>query len=660
MDSTYSRGNFKQEGIKVMFKLRISYLFLVGLLLAAGVQSSLGAAKGREAKLIGVLESDASFKEKSDACRELGMIGTKDSIAPLVKLLGDEKLSHMARYGLEPNPDPAVDEAFRNALGKLKGRNLVGVIGSIGVRRDAKAVKALVKKLRDSDVEVAQAAARALGSIGNQDAADALKGALATAADENKLALYEGLFRCAENLVEQGNRANAVGIYDNLLKVKEPHQVRGGALRGAILVRGKQGLGLLRESLYVDDYILFSAAVQTSMEIPGSEVTEVLCSAFKDLSADKQILVIQSLGKRGDATALPALSAATVSGDKSVRIAAIRSLAEISDFSAVGRFVALLDDGDSEVSGAAQEALGSIPSAKVDELVNGMLIEDKSRWRPVAIELMGRRRMVGSIVGLLMVAGDDEKVRPAAIKMVGELGGPVQLPELLDLLNDFGRAEDLASVEQALGAVCAKSDNPESHSGELIKRMAQCNSAQKGVLLRVLGGIGGAEALKFVRSTAEDFGSEVGGAAVKVLCGWKTPDAVPGLLALAVRMPEGTQRTAVLRGYIGLVRGDGLSVEQRVAMCKQANVLVRRDEEKKLLLGVLGTVGSAEALSMAMGHLDNAAVKNEVCLAAVAISEKIVEQKPGEVSDAMQKVIKATDNDDVKNRAKGIVEKTKK
>ena len=82
------------------------------------------SAKEQEAKLIAVLKSDAPRQEKSDACRELALIGTKESIAPLAALLGDEKLSHMARYGLEPNPDPSVDEALRSALDKVKGRPL--------------------------------------------------------------------------------------------------------------------------------------------------------------------------------------------------------------------------------------------------------------------------------------------------------------------------------------------------------------------------------------------------------------------------------------------------------------------------------------------------------------------------------------------------------
>ena len=95
-------------------------------------------------------------------------------------------------------------------------------------------------------------------------------------------------------------------------------------------------------------------------------------------------------------------------------------------------------------------------------------------------------------------------------------------------------------------------------------------------------------------------------------------------------------------------------------MCKEAAVLVRRNEEKKLLLGVLGGVPAAEALSMAMTYLDDPATRNEASFAAVAISEKIVQQKPGEVVDAMQKVLRATKNRNVTRRARAVLNKAKK
>ena len=214
---------------------------------ASFAQSPQPTGAEQEKKLIAVLQSSAPDKEKADACRELARIGTKDAIAPLAALLPDEKLSHMARYGLETIPSPAVDEALRAAAGKLHGKLLVGVIGSIGVRRDTKAVKLLANLLHDSDNDVAQAAARALGKVGDQAAAKALLDALPSVSQANQLAFCEGLLRCAETAAASGNRKGAIAIYDRLRELSAPHQVRTAALRGAILTRQEAGLPLLAQ-----------------------------------------------------------------------------------------------------------------------------------------------------------------------------------------------------------------------------------------------------------------------------------------------------------------------------------------------------------------------------------------------------------------------------
>ena len=272
-------------------------LALTALAAAAPLRADAPAPAGKEeaAKLLAVLKSDAGRKEKEDACRQLARVGGREAVPVLAALLGDEKLAHMARYALEPIPDPSVDEALRAALGKLKGRPLVGVIGSVGVRRDTKAVALLTKLLGDPDAEVAQAAARCLGTLATADAARALERALADAPPANQLALCEGCFRCAEALAAQGRRDEAIRIYDRLRGLKAPHQVRAGALRGAILTRGKDGLPLLREQLHAKDYALFAAAVRAAQELPGPEVTKLLAGELSKLPPDRQIVVRQTL-----------------------------------------------------------------------------------------------------------------------------------------------------------------------------------------------------------------------------------------------------------------------------------------------------------------------------------------------------------------------------
>ena len=88
-----------------MWKSDTKYLVLAIALLAA-ISTQVVA---QEAALLEVLRSDATFAEKSAACRQLTRIATKESVPTLASLLTDEKLSHMARYALEPIKDASVD-----------------------------------------------------------------------------------------------------------------------------------------------------------------------------------------------------------------------------------------------------------------------------------------------------------------------------------------------------------------------------------------------------------------------------------------------------------------------------------------------------------------------------------------------------------------------
>jgi HEAT repeat protein len=228
-----------------MRRTKVSLACLAALLLAAGAtfggQDEKVPPNSRESEMVAVLKSSSSEKDKADACLELARIGTKDSVVPLAALLGDEKFAHMARYALEPIPSPAVDDALRDALGRLKGHPLVGVIGSIGVRRDLKAIDPLRKRLKDQDAGVVQAAARALGSLGTAACADALSDALAGSSAGNRQAFYEGLFRCAEALSCNQPTA-ALAIYDRLNQAQAPRQVREGASRRARILRQEKGM----------------------------------------------------------------------------------------------------------------------------------------------------------------------------------------------------------------------------------------------------------------------------------------------------------------------------------------------------------------------------------------------------------------------------------
>jgi HEAT repeat protein len=542
---------------------------------------------------------------------------------------------------------------------------LVGVVGSLGVRRDTKAVKVLTKLLHDSDNDVAQAAARALGSIGTPPAAKALLDALPGVSPANQLAFCEGLLRCAEAAAAKGNRKEAMGIYDRLREVKAPHQVRAAALRGAILTRQTDGLPLLSTALHGDDFTLVLAAVRTAQEMPGSQVTRLLAGELAALPADRKVVVIQTLAKRGDDAALPALFVAARGGEKPVRIAAIRALAEIGKPAALPVLVDLLGDADLEIAQAAQESLASLPGKEVDAAIMTMLAEGATPRRLTAMELVVRRRMVSAIPALLNAAGDtDAKVRTAAVSKLGELAGPAELPRMLDLLAKAKSPEDLEVTEQALSAVCLKAVKPDACVTQVETRLAESQPAQKCALLRVLGAVGGTNALRGVRSAVNDPNVEVHAAAIRVLGGWSTADAATDLLEVATAATNPTDKMICLRGYLALAGHADLPTDQRLAMCRQAASLVQKDEEKKLLLAALGGIASIEALDLIMPYMDDSATKAEASTAVVDISDKLLKRSDSaklapQLIDPLEKATHTASSAELVKRAQDLLKQAR-
>jgi HEAT repeat protein len=198
------------------------------------------AQKELALRLAPVLGSDVSRAAKDFVCRKLSLIGSAESVPALSPLLTDKKLSHMARYALERMPCPEAVAALREALPQTSGRTKVGVINSLGVRRDAESTKALVPLLEDENKQVAAAAAAALGAIGAPEAAEALKGFQTKAPKELRLAAADAYLVCAERLLAAGNKDQAKLIYVELSKADLPKHIRVAATRGLLNAAGNK------------------------------------------------------------------------------------------------------------------------------------------------------------------------------------------------------------------------------------------------------------------------------------------------------------------------------------------------------------------------------------------------------------------------------------
>ena len=187
-----------------------------------------------EKALLGVLESDAKQAGKQYVCRELSIIGTEQSISVLAGMLVDEETSDMARYALERIPGTAVDDALRRSLRKARGKAKIGIVNSLGQRGDKKAVRPLTRLVTGKNEALATAAAAALGRIASPQAAKALAAAKDKTKGKVQLTVLDSYLKCADKMVADGKKAEALAIYKALGAASMPKPIRTAAVTGMI------------------------------------------------------------------------------------------------------------------------------------------------------------------------------------------------------------------------------------------------------------------------------------------------------------------------------------------------------------------------------------------------------------------------------------------
>jgi type 1 glutamine amidotransferase/HEAT repeat protein len=286
------------------------------------------------------LKSAATDTGKQFICRKLSIVGTEESVPTLAAMLTQKAASQiepadMARYALERIPGPAADEALRQALGKTIGTVKVGIINSIGNRGDEEAVGQLAELAGDSDQAIVRATVSALGKIGGDKAAAALKQANPGSDSESYAVWADAYLMCADKFLADGDNRKATRIYRLLHARGERDAVRSAAFRGLVTTNPQRAVGLIVSVLKDSNPAMRSAAVSLLREIPGPEIVAAVTKELANLSTTGQVQVLSALGDRGDSSALPAVIDSAASSEVDVRIAAYGAVAALGDASRV-------------------------------------------------------------------------------------------------------------------------------------------------------------------------------------------------------------------------------------------------------------------------------------------------------------------------------------
>lgn len=621
-------------------------------------------------KILAVLgQADASLEAKARACQHLALVGGRDAVAPLAALLGDPTLSHYARSGLEEIRDPAADDALRAALTTVKDQLLVGVINSIGNRRDAKATAALVQLSADPSRDLAAASLMALARIGTPDAAKAVRQGLTTSSAELRPAAAEAALRLAEFESAHGSAQEAVSLYDAVRQAEVPAPLRLAALRGAILARGAKGLPILVEHLDSPDLATRNLALRAARELPDRSVSRDLAKQLDAPSPEQQIALLRVLADRGDQEVHGAVEALVAKGSPSVKVAALEALGTLGTAHSVPVLVAALTGtgaGATPASEAAAASLSRIPAKETDAFLQTALPRSPNNTRAQMIRILGNRGAHAATAELLRQATNhNATVSRASFEALAFTARATDLPDLIQAASSAGDTEARDKAERAIYTVALKNTNAVSRAEALANAFGKASyPVDKKMLLQVMAMLGDGPTARAVAAACSDADPEISLAALRHLGHWPDATPVPDLLRLLQRMRAPAARIEALRGLVTLANaGNEEAAKKRpspevIGWLTQAATAVRQDqpEEKRILVSGLGDLNCPEGLRLLAPYLADDAVKADALNASLRAAKGLVPADKPAARPLLEKLREAATDPDAKSQVEALLQ----
>lgn len=629
---------------------------ILGLTIVVFLSSTSGLAapttQRSEAELLSVLKSpNSSANQRAQACQDLGAVGGEEAIQPLAELLDDQEFSHYARYGLQTNPAAAASEALLQATTRLEGDLLVGVVNSLGARKEPAAIPRLAELVTAADRSVAVAAAGALAEIGTDEALDTLSGLPVT----KHAHLADPLMEGAEQRMMRGDRKQAAKLFQSITSAPVANHIQRSACIGLVDASSQQeAIDLIKAYLAAGENGIFQAGVQCAVRSSDPAAAGLLAAVVTTSPPARQLQLLAAIESRGDLAAIQAVRGAANSDDLDIQAAAIRGLGALGDSSDIGRLVSAALDDELRIRDSAMAALCSVEGENVESRLLNLLKDSNEPYRDIAAQVLGRRRMEAASAPLLAAATSDSshEVRLAAMKALARIAPPAALPELLNLASATTTpAEQREARNAALASALRVSDR--SRAAELVaSHVEDAPAAHLGFLFDALGAIGGPRALELVADAADSPKRQFQNEATRVLGGWPTADAAPALLSVASKPHP--YRVRALRGYLRVTRQFDFSSAKRVEMVGQAIPLADRTEERQLALAILERHPSAASLKLAQTLLDRDLLGEKASSAVILIAEEVAKQHPAAAADAARKVLEAGGEPTVIDRAQRL------
>lgn len=621
-----------------------------------------------EKEMIAFLKSDATFAGKQFICEQLSIIGTEEAVPTLTKMLSDEKSYDIAFYALQRIPDPAVDIALRDALPKAERKVKIGIINSLGERRDVNAVGQLDQLVYDADPQIALSVATALGKIADNGAMESLKKARSKTTGELRSRVLDAYLRCADNLLDLGNAVQAASVYRDMYDNEDLTHIRAAALCGLVRTNKEDAPDIILAALKKDNRDLQSVAIGLIRELPrGADLKEVIAEC-PNLSGQGQIQLLSAFIDRQETAAHQAVLDAVKHDDEAVRVAALQALTKIGDESDIPLLLKVATEASGIDREAARGSLDLLRGEAVNEKIIAQIQSAEPKVKAELVRSLGQRNVVKATETLLKTAVDsDPIVRRESFKSLAVVASPKFIDELIQLVIHEENSAIRDEAERTLVLVSQKI--PSNQARPVLTVLPSIEDIEaRSSLLEVAGRIGDTNALPVLRNELKSENPENQKAAIYALSAWPDAEPIHDLLNVVKTSDNETHRILALRGYINLlkIRSDRPAKES-IELFMTAMDLATEVSEKKMVLSGLGRFWSVETLEVSARYLDDPAIKPEAEAALRRPLDFLLERDNDSLREmlneglreTLNRILSSTDNNRIREWVTEILERGK-
>jgi HEAT repeat protein len=639
---------------------RLTLLATLCALLAAFQLPLFAASTEDEQHFIQVLQSNASLVEKDAACARLKRIGTVHCVPALAALLPDEQLSHSARYALESMPLAEASQALIGALDKTSGLTRVGIIDSLGFRREPDAVPALAKLLNGpalpssagaSDVTIVSATATALGQIGGPQALKALQAAVKKSSGPAHDAEVDALLRCANQLLATANDSKARALFKSLYDREGKDAIRIAAFRGMARASTDGGLSLIIGAIAGKTGPTRTAALQLVHDLKAPEATKTLAELLPKLQPLVQAALIGGLTQRNDPSAAPAIMPLLTSPAPGVRLAAIDALGTLGDASAVPGLAAVAASAPADEQKAARQSLCLLRSGNVTETLLAQLTTTSPEVQAEVARALAERGDKSAIPRLVELAETGTApTRQAALQALASLAEEPQLGSLVEFVLKAKDPAARASAVEALSSACRRLQLAHGHlNTEALAKGLQVGSPDARIaLLPVCSGLVSPQARVALRAAVQDSDERIRAAALRALCDAVDTDLLLDLADVALHAKDQTIRALAVRGCVRLSTQDEtpkLPRKLRLGALKSLLAASLPPDQTRQVLAGLAEIPDPDVLTLVEPLLEDAEVKNEAVRAVLKVAVAVPTTESPAALAVLKKALAAAADD---------------